>query len=570
VFLSEIHVANFRAIGRVTLRLDASTMLIGENGCGISSLLAALELALGNELRHLSAADVHRRGDGARSDEPVVIRLTFTERTKNEWSSTWHAPVGAQVPAQDGRRRIVIEFSTPAPGAGQASPLRARVAGVHEAAMAGIVRHVREMTPLLRIPAGSLTSHATTSGGRVPTAAATTPPAVVDLVRRVLGAADELLTGTAANPEGCIQAGAEAARELLALSPRHFDPLRAGLKQPIVEILGLDAARSAPAPARSGAPVTVDRPITTADRLGTLLLLSAILRRLPDGLAPGAEPLWVLEDPEAHLHPMTLAAAFGVLQRIRWQKIITTQSGDVLAAAPLAHVQRLVRHADVVHARGLTARILSREQLRRVGYHLRVHRGVAMFARVWLLVEGESEHWILPQVAQVLGYDLATEGICCVGFAQCGLDPLVRAAQAFGIEWHLLADGDEAGRHYVDQARRFTGHNDLAERITGLDAPDIEHCFWRHGHAEVIAEVAGIQAGADQRITARQAIARAVKRRSKPFLALKLVESVAARGPAAVPAPLAALIETCVRLARDAPGPMATWPADPRGRMSSR
>jgi hypothetical protein len=86
----------------------------------------------------------------------------------------------------------------------------------------------------------------------------------------------------------------------------------------------------------------------------------------------------------------------------------------------------------------------------------------------------------------------------------------------------------------------------------------------------VIAEVAGIQAGADQRITARQAIARAVKRRSKPFLALKLVESVAARGPAAVPAPLAALIETCVRLARDAPGPMATWATDPRGRMSSR
>ena len=240
----------------------------------------------------------------------------------------------------------------------------------------------------------------------------------------------------------------------------------------------------------------MDRPVTTVDRLGMLLLLTAILRRLPDGLVAGAEPLWVLEDPEAHLHPMTLASAFAVLERIRWQKIITTQSGDVLAAAPLAHVQRLVRHAGVVQASGLTPRTLSREHLRRVGYHLRVHRGVAMFARVWLLVEGESEHRIVPQVAQVLGYDLATEGICCVGFAQCGLDPLVRAAQAFGIERHLLADGDEAGRHYVDQARRFIGQSDVHERITILDAPDIEHCFWAHGHADVIAELAGLQAGA--------------------------------------------------------------------------
>ena len=106
-------------------------------------------------------------------------------------------------------------------------------------------------------------------------------------------------------------------------------------------------------------------------------------------------------------------------------------------------------------AAGLSPRALSREHLRRVGYHLRMHRGVAMFARVWLLVEGESEFWILPQVAQVMGYDLALEGICCVGFAQCGLDPLVRTAREFGIEWHVLADGDEAGRRYADAARAF-------------------------------------------------------------------------------------------------------------------
>jgi putative ATP-dependent endonuclease of OLD family len=176
-----------------------------------------------------------------------------------------------------------------------------------------------------------------------------------------------------------------------------------------------------------------------------------------------------------------------------------------------------------------------------------------MFARVWLLVEGESEFWILPQVAQVLGYDLALEGICCVGFAQCGIEPLTRTAREFRIEWHLLADGDEAGQRYAEQARAGLRRHEVAERITRLDEHDIEHCFWQHGHAATIAEAAGLPPGAERRVGPRQAIAKAVQRRSKPFLALKLVESVASRGPDGVPAPLAQLIETSVKLARDAP-----------------
>jgi putative ATP-dependent endonuclease of OLD family len=370
------------------------------------------------------------------------------------------------------------------------------------------------------------------------------------------------LRGAASDPEACIAAGSDAARELLALSPRHIDPVRAGLAHPVLEILGLPVGKRASAAgpdAGNAAPSTG----TTADRLGMLLLLAGILKCMPDGLPSGAAPLCIIEDPEAHLHPMTVAAMLGVLERIRWQKIVTTQSGDLLAAAPLGEVRRLVRDEGVVRVSGVTPRGLSREHLRRVGYHLRVHRGVAMFARVWLLVEGESEHWILPQVAHVLGYDLATEGICCVGFAQCGLAPLVRTAQAFGIEWHLLADGDEAGQQYVAQARSLAGSDDPRARITGLDEPDIEHCFWHHGHADVIGEVAGVPLRPDQRISPRQTIGKAVKRRSKPFLALKLVESVATRGPSGVPAPLARLIETCVGLARR-PGPLQRVSSRPR------
>ena len=551
MFLRELHVEHVRAIRRASLRLDTSTTLIGENDSGKGSLFRALHLALGTGSGAcLTTSDFHHRPGASTPAGPIRVALVFEERSAGEWSSACHAPLRASVPGvPSGLRRLVIEASA-APGEAPAG-LRFAVPAVSgEAAQEALIAHVRATTPLIRLSGGLLTGHASTRTLAAPTAAAIAdvPDEIMALVRRVLASADELLGGTAGDPESCIEAGAHAARELLARSPRHFDPTDGTLSRALVEILGGEPERVAPVrnAHHPAAPAL-------ADRLGTLLLLAAILRQLPQGLPLGVEPLWVIEEPEAHLHPMTLASAERTLQRIRWQKIVTTQSGDLLSAVPLAQVRRLVRHEGQVRAAGVRPRALSREQLRRIGYHLRVHRGVAMFARVWLLVEGESEFWVLPQVAQVMGHDLALEGICCVSFAQCGLDPLVRAAREFAIEWHLLADGDDAGRHYADAARAFVRRGEEPDRITLLPDRDIEHCFWRHGHAVTFLDVAGLDPSLRTRTKPTAAIAKAVQRHSKPFLALRLVEAVARQGPAGVPRPLAALVERCVRLAREAP-----------------
>jgi putative ATP-dependent endonuclease of OLD family len=172
---------------------------------------------------------------------------------------------------------------------------------------------------------------------------------------------------------------------------------------------------------------------------------------------------------------------------------------------------------------------------------------------VWLLVEGESEFWILPQLAQVLGHDLDVAGIACVEYAQSGLEPLLRTARELGIDWHLLADGDEAGRGYAATAHRFVRPGEAGERITLLRERDLEHCLWNHGHAEALRLAAGLTGGAGQRASPRRVIAQAVRRRSKPGLALAVIESVARRGTGGVPAPLARVVESCLRLAQRAP-----------------
>ena len=552
MFLRELHVENVRAIRRASVRLESTTTLIGENGSGCGSLIRALELVLGSagEARPVSA-DFHRGPGGAAPSEAMRVTLVFEERTPGEWGDAWPPRLAAHLPrAATEARRLVLDASGPPPLDTHAAELSVRVTGLtEEATQRDVVEYVLATNPLIRVAGGLLTGHSWGSAERFRAHSQLRPAEpVASLVDQILRSADALLSGSAADLEECIDVGARAARQLLAQSPRHFDPIAGGLAHSVLEILG-----GPPTPASPRSEVAAPEPSALADRLGTLLLLAALLRRMPGGLAPGVEPLWVIEDPEAHLHPMTLVSTQRLLERIRWQKILTTQSGDLLSAMPLSQIRRVVRHEGEVRVAGLRPRALSREHLRRLGYHLRVHRGVAMFARVWLLVEGESEFWVLPQVAQVMGYDLALEGICCVGFAQCGIDPLVRAAREFGIEWHLLADGDDAGRRYVDAARPYMHRGDEPDRVTLLPDRDIEHCFWHNGHADTILAVAGLPPDMEPRVKPTQAISKAVQRRSKPFLALRLVESVAKQGPTGVPPPVARLVETCVRLARTAP-----------------
>ena len=179
------------------------------------------------------------------------------------------------------------------------------------------------MTPLIRIAGGALTGHMADDArlGR-PQARTGGNESAASLADRVLSAADALLSGTATDPESWIESGADAARQLMAMSPHHLDP-GGRLAGSILEILGVQGGAPGDRPA-SPPPAA-----TLADRLGTLLLLAAVLRQMPAGLGPGVEPLWVIEDPEAHLHPMTLAATERLLARIRWQKIVTTQSGEL-------------------------------------------------------------------------------------------------------------------------------------------------------------------------------------------------------------------------------------------------
>jgi putative ATP-dependent endonuclease of OLD family len=149
---------------------------------------------------------------------------------------------------------------------------------------------------------------------------------------------------------------------------------------------------------------------SAAHKIGVLLLVGALLR---SGTARGGQsiaPLTLIENPEAHLHPMTLASIWGVIDRISGQKIIATHSGTLLACARLSSVRRLTRHA------GRSRRARARGSLRRRTAPLLVSLAKPESCRqlcpAWFLVEGETEFWLMSELAR-LRLRFRSEGAAC-------------------------------------------------------------------------------------------------------------------------------------------------------------
>ncbi len=108
-----------------------------------------------------------------------------------------------------------------------------------------------------------------------------------------------------------------------------------------------------------------------------------------------------------------------------------------MSLVPVEHARRLVRESGRVATYRLGPRGLSADG-RRIAFHIRFNRPSSLFARCWLLVEGETEVWLLNELARQCGYHFEAEGVRVIEFAQCGLKPLLRLPAAWassGMRW---------------------------------------------------------------------------------------------------------------------------------------
>ena len=181
-----------------------------------------------------------------------------------------------------------------------------------------------------------------------------------------------------------------------------------------------------------------------------------------------------LEEPEAHLHPSAVRSFARRLQGLKARKLISTHSGDLLSEIPFDSIRRLRRTNGAISIHRYKDGLLSDAELRKLDHAVRSSRGNLLFARCWLLVEGETEAVLIPECAKTMGSDLHLHGVSCVEYAQIGIDKLIKLADQFGIEWFALMDGDSAGKKYWNAAKRELKGREQQKHILRLSQPNME------------------------------------------------------------------------------------------------
>lgn len=548
MLLERVEIVGFRGINRLSLMLEQNNVLIGENAWGKSSLLDALTLLLSPELDlyHFVRDDFwFPPGDIQGREHHLHIILTFRETEPGRHRVRRFRPLQrCWVPCDDGYHRVFYRLEGELAEDDSVMTLRSFIDGEGEALVLEeideLARHLVRLMPVLRLRDARFMRRI--HNGTVPHS-----PQIEITARQLDFLSRELVSHPQNLSDGQIRQGLSAMVQLL----EHYfaEQSSAQTRHRLMRRRSHDEQRSW----RYLDIINrmIDKPGGRSHRVILLGLFATLLQAKGTvRLDRDARPLLLIEEPETRLHPIMLSVAWHLLNLLPLQRVTTTNSGELLSLTPVEQVCRLVRESTRVSAWRLGPGGMNAEESRRIAFHIRFNRASSLFARCWLLVEGETETWVINELARQCGHHFDAEGVKVIEFAQSGLKPLIKFARRMGIQWHVLVDGDEAGKKYAATVRGLLNNDRELERdhLTSLPALDMEHFMYRQGFDDVYHRVAQIPDNVPMNM--RRVITKAIHRSSKPDLAIEVAMEAGRRGVDAVPTLLKKMFSRVLWLAR--------------------
>ncbi len=489
--LRNIRIQNFRGIKDLEIDIDDTTVLIGENNSGKTAILDALRLCLRDLASRRRVVfdifDFHLKDENAdpSSADPIVITITFSEDATGDWDAQLIGLLNRYRVLQvdgDGRSHVVLRVTCAYDPANRdfqqdwhflnlnGQPLN----GVSEASLSALQREV----PYFYLPA--LRDAAWHFDAKGPFW-------------------KPFLKDSQLSPEkkAEIERKLREVNDLVVASHTTFEQAKDRLRtvQEIVPMASGEAVSIEAVPGRifdmlaraqvhlgtyTGAKVPVDRHGEGTQSLAVLMLFSAFLDASSSGAA-----IVALEEPEVHLHPCAVRALWNVVSGIGGQKLVSTHSGDLVSEIPTSALRRLVRASTGSRVFRLRPGTLTPDEERKFNFHIRFARGELLFAKCWLLVEGETEVILLTEIAHHLDINLEQAGVRCVTYQHAGIELFLKVARDLGISWCVLADNDSQGAADHRHVRSYAGGGNLADLLHVMPEDNIERYLCSAGFGSV-------------------------------------------------------------------------------------
>ena len=558
--VSSVRIRNFRGIRDLSLDLDEVTVLIGENNSGKSSVLDALKFCLrdlGPRRRTVfDALDFHLPNDQTdpSSADPIQIDVTFSEQASGQWDDGLTGRLDRSGILQvdtDDRCHVYFRLTCAYDREGRDFTQDwsfldlngDRLTTVGSGALTLLQREVSYFyLPALREAA----RHFEVRG-----------PFWGPFLRDSQLSADKKTE---------IERKLREVNDLVVASHASFDQVQRGLRriQEVVALAANDAVSIEAVPGRmfdmlakaqvhlgttTGAKIPVGRHGEGTQSLAVLTLFSAFLNSWSEGT-----PILALEEPEAHLHPSAIRALWQLVSGFAGQKLVSTHSGDLIAEIDVQNVRRLARTADGIRSLRVPADVLTEAEVRKFNYHVRHARGELLFARCWLLVEGETEIWVYSAAARALGINLHREGVRLVEYRQSDVGMFVKIADALGIAWYCVGDDDDKQRAKTERRLKSVGPQARHDPPWVFPYRDIETHLLENHYSSVYDEYMPKQ-NRDRIITQPadpnywQEYAKHLPARAKTQAATEVAIAIEARGESGVSREIRGVVQEAVRLA---------------------
>lgn len=573
MILRDITIMNFRGIRSLHLPLDELTVLIGENNTGKSTVLEAIRLVLTRAFGirrggQFTEYDFHLKDANAtpQTADPIQITLHFAEQIENEWPDTVVQQLNEVVQLDvNGLNHIWLQ--TNAEFHLESALFEAKWDFLNSN---GIILNLRNTMPINQISRfvplfflSALRDASQEFGQRGQfwsgfLKSVQLPDEQREQIEQMLRDVNTSLIDA--------NAGLAEVSRKIADAGQHvpLDSVNPVVLEAIpTRVFDMVGKIQVHLKSSYGAKLPLNRHGEGTQSLAVIMLFQAfVAANLVEAYAPESTPILALEEPEAHLHPSAIRSFGSFLESMSGQILVSSHSGDLISRVPIKALRRLYKLNGETKVGQVEHGLFSDREIQALDYSIRLTKGHYLFSRCWFLVEGESDFHLMPLLCEALGYSQDHVNFSVIEYSQCykKCEPFIKLAKAMGIQWFLMADGDQTGKDYISRAVRYleVGENP-ADHARTLVYPDIEHEFWHKGYdtfmtnmvpattrIQIVANAAG-----DDAIKTKQMITAAIKRKGgKPAFAHALMDEILRRGVTTIPQTIQDIITRIGQLGR--------------------
>ncbi|WP_167631591.1 AAA family ATPase [Mariprofundus ferrooxydans] len=501
ILIDRVRISGFRGLSNIEINLPRTTLLIGTNNSGKTSIIKALQLALGDYARYLAEEDFHIDKDEKQQDKIIVdLRFVALDESGNRaqvFEDIWLEEFQDKVQSESNGNQFVAIRTVAAPD---------KVKG----------GYLVERFPLKEWPdfsnwTESPTSKANAIRGRLEAIPFIGIDAQRDIhnelkdkssyIGKVLSSVEYEDEDVTKLEEMVAQINKEAIdkSEPLKKLKYHLDSLNQSFE-------GAGQTELAPFPKKirdlskrfsvhfgetEKGSFSMEYHGMGTRSWASMLTVKAFSELMAKNHEQEAEPYFPIlaaEEPEAHLHPNAQRTLYRQLIEAPGQVIISTHSPYLAAMADIRDMRGLIKKGTDISVGSIVAgldsedfHILQREIMR--------FRGELLFARCIILFEGVTEEQLVPAMFEAyFGYSSFSVGVNCISVSGKNYPPFIKLASSFGIPIAIVSDNDGKTKQEIEsQIAKIRTETGLA-----LDSDEFSVGFLSIGN-DIEAELLNVQ-----------------------------------------------------------------------------